>query len=83
MNEFIKLKELVSSLSQQEIKTSKKYFKKSGKSNFESLGSIVLTFLYDEHNLDENRLIHKLYGENNSTAFKKLLQRIYAKLLDL
>ena len=83
MNEFIKLKELVSSLGQQEIKISKKYFRKSGESDFESLGSTVLYFLCDEQNLDENKLMHKLYGGNNFTAFKKLLQRIYAKLLDL
>ncbi len=82
MNEFNKLRELIISLSEIEIKFLKRNFKQFLPNGTDTNMIILFNLLLKNSSIEYISASEKLYGLENKSAFKKLAQRLTDRILD-
>lgn len=82
MNEFLKLRELILSLSKVELKFLKKSFDHFVSGNNDSQLSFLLKLILRDYEIEYIDSVNKIYGFDNKVAFKKLCQRLSEKIMD-
>lgn len=83
MNEFNKLRELIASLSEIEIKFARRNFKQFVAGGTDTNLIILFNILLKDSSIEYKVVCKQLYGIENKPAFKKLAQRLTDKILDV